>query len=86
MSKQVLTVILMMFGLSLTASVYSHPATERYIPIGYWASVSDRYTYIGEIKSHDADHTMGVEGPSGSRSTFRGRRRHKWGFANKSNR
>lgn len=66
MNKLILRVTLMMLGLSFMASGYSHPATERYIPIGYWAGVSDRYTYLGEIKTHDAaDHTMKVEGSSG---------------------
>ena len=69
MNKLILLVISAMFGLSLTTLVHSHPATERYIPIGYWAGVSDRYTYIGEIKTHDAsNHSMSVVGSSGGKS------------------
>ena len=65
----VLRVILVTLGMSLMASAYSHPATERYIPIGYWSDVSGQDTYMGEIKTHDsAAHTMRVEGSSGART------------------
>ena len=66
MTKVVLQSVLIMLGLTFIGSVYGHPATERYIPIGYWVSVADGYTYMGEIKSHDAAvQSMTVEGSSG---------------------
>ncbi len=30
-------------------SVYAHPATEQYIPIGYWSSVGGAHTYVGAL-------------------------------------
>ncbi len=54
-------------ALALTASCfsYSHPATERYIPIGESPGVSNVKSYIGAIRSVRATAsglTMSVEG------------------------
>lgn len=57
---------LAILGLVCAGAASGHPATERYIPIGYWAEVSDRQTYIGTIKGHDETaHALNVEGAPG---------------------
>lgn len=33
----------------LTSGAGAHPATERYIPIGYWSSVGVGGTYLGSV-------------------------------------
>lgn len=42
-----LTTFVALFSLPLT---HAHQATERYIPVGYYA---DRHTLVGEISAHE---------------------------------
>lgn len=69
MNKSVIQFILIGIGLFLVTGVGSHPATERYIPIGYWASVSGPATYTGKIETHNSKtHSMRIKSSSGMKN------------------
>jgi hypothetical protein len=45
---------LLVVGLSAVSSG-AHPATERYVPMGYWTSVGATNTYIGTVNAVTSD-------------------------------
>lgn len=41
--------IALLFASAYAAGAAAHPATERYVPIGYWDSVGVTGTYLGRV-------------------------------------
>ncbi len=56
---------------ALAVSAAGHPATERYIPMGYWTSIGVENSYIGDVTDVASDGATLAYQTEGRRTTIR---------------
>ncbi len=56
---------------ALGVSAAGHPATERYIPMGYWTSIGVENTYVGDVTDVASDRATLSYQTEGRRTTIR---------------